>query len=126
MEGIFCRGCSPPAAPFKGSVDISEDGSEVTYSCEAGYSVRVGNWFGTSYVRRCMKHGEWEGYRTPICTSELYIFVFLIPLYGLSLLILHSFFPHPEFHYFIITSFLTSLFLISRAFLIGPEMLKCD
>ncbi|XP_043278473.1 sushi, von Willebrand factor type A, EGF and pentraxin domain-containing protein 1-like [Venturia canescens] len=69
LDAVFCRGCPTPAPPTSGYISLSEDGSEAGYWCETGHSVRVGNWFGSNYSRKCLKHGQWEGHREPICTK---------------------------------------------------------
>ncbi|XP_012529984.1 sushi, von Willebrand factor type A, EGF and pentraxin domain-containing protein 1 isoform X2 [Monomorium pharaonis] len=65
----FCHGCPLPVIPFKGNIKISEDLSEVTYYCDSGYIVRFSGEEYRSLTRKCLKHGQWEGYDTPICTK---------------------------------------------------------
>ena len=58
--------------PFKGNIKVSEDLSEITYYCDNGYVVRFGNTEYRSVRRKCLKHGQWEGYNTPICMSKFW------------------------------------------------------
>ncbi|XP_011871381.1 PREDICTED: sushi, von Willebrand factor type A, EGF and pentraxin domain-containing protein 1-like [Vollenhovia emeryi] len=69
LASPFCRGCPVPAVPFKGNIKLSEDLSEVTYYCDNGYLVRFGGEELRSLERKCLKHGQWEGHDTPICTK---------------------------------------------------------
>lgn len=57
-------------APFKGNIKVNEDLSEVTYHCDNGYIIRFGGEEYRSLDRKCLKHGQWEGYDTPICISK--------------------------------------------------------
>lgn len=54
---------------------MSEDLSEVTYYCDNGYVIRFGGEEHQSFGRRCLKHGQWEGYDTPVCTSKILDFI---------------------------------------------------
>ncbi|KAG5311324.1 SVEP1 protein, partial [Acromyrmex insinuator] len=67
LASPFCHGCPLPVVPFKGNVKVSEDLSEITYYCDNGYVIRFGNEEYRSVRRKCLKHGQWEGYNTPIC-----------------------------------------------------------
>lgn len=52
---------------------MSEDLSKVVYYCDSGYVIRLDGEEYRSFGRRCLKHGQWEGHNTPICTSKLQI-----------------------------------------------------
>ncbi|RLU26420.1 hypothetical protein DMN91_000214 [Ooceraea biroi] len=67
LGSLFCRGCPLPVVPFKGNINISEDFSEVTYYCDSGYAIRFNGEERQFLRRKCLKHGHWEGYDTPIC-----------------------------------------------------------
>ncbi|XP_018392761.1 PREDICTED: sushi, von Willebrand factor type A, EGF and pentraxin domain-containing protein 1-like [Cyphomyrmex costatus] len=67
LASSFCHGCPMPVVPFQGNIKVSEDLSEVTYYCDNGYVVRFGNEEYRSLRRKCLKHGQWEGYDIPIC-----------------------------------------------------------
>ncbi|XP_012216127.2 sushi, von Willebrand factor type A, EGF and pentraxin domain-containing protein 1 isoform X1 [Linepithema humile] len=67
LASPFCRGCPLPVVPFRGNINVSEDLSEVTYYCDNGYAIRFGGEEHWSFGRRCLKHGQWEGYDTPVC-----------------------------------------------------------
>ncbi|XP_011690241.1 PREDICTED: sushi, von Willebrand factor type A, EGF and pentraxin domain-containing protein 1-like [Wasmannia auropunctata] len=69
LASPFCRRCPLPVVPFKGNIKVSEDLSEVTYYCDSGYMVRFDGEEYRSLRRKCLKHGQWEGYDTPICTK---------------------------------------------------------
>ncbi|EFN77937.1 Sushi, von Willebrand factor type A, EGF and pentraxin domain-containing protein 1 [Harpegnathos saltator] len=69
LASPFCRGCPLPVVPFKGNFNVSEDLSEVTYYCDNGYVIRFGGKEYKSFKRKCLKHGQWEGYDTPTCTK---------------------------------------------------------
>ncbi|XP_071636943.1 sushi, von Willebrand factor type A, EGF and pentraxin domain-containing protein 1 [Temnothorax longispinosus] len=69
LASPFCRDCPLPVVPFKGNIKVSEDLSEVTYYCDNGYMIRFGGEEHRSLGRKCLKHGQWEGYDTPICTK---------------------------------------------------------
>ncbi|XP_032687514.1 sushi, von Willebrand factor type A, EGF and pentraxin domain-containing protein 1-like isoform X2 [Odontomachus brunneus] len=69
LPSPFCRGCPLPVVPFKGNFNVSEDLSEVTYYCDNGYMIRFSGKEYKSFRRKCLKHGQWEGYDTPICTK---------------------------------------------------------
>lgn len=69
LASPFCRGCPLPTVPFKGNINVSEDLSEVTYYCDSGYVIRFVGEEHRSLSRRCLKHGQWEGHDTPICTK---------------------------------------------------------
>ncbi|XP_015588785.1 sushi, von Willebrand factor type A, EGF and pentraxin domain-containing protein 1 [Cephus cinctus] len=68
VNSTFCRGCPSPVVPFRGNVNVNEDGSEVTYHCETGYLVLFGGAEQKSLTRKCLKQGQWNGYYTPNCT----------------------------------------------------------
>ncbi|KAM0734376.1 Sushi, von Willebrand factor type A, EGF and pentraxin domain-containing protein 1 [Formica fusca] len=69
LASPFCRGCPLPTVPFKGNINVSEDLSEVTYYCDSGYVIRFVGEEHRSLSRKCLKHGQWEGHDTPICTK---------------------------------------------------------
>ncbi|KAL6256847.1 hypothetical protein P5V15_011783 [Pogonomyrmex californicus] len=69
LASPFCRGCPLPVVPFKGNIKVSEDLSEITYTCDNGYIIRFNGEEYRSLGRKCLKHGQWEGYDTPICTK---------------------------------------------------------
>ncbi|XP_076634348.1 sushi, von Willebrand factor type A, EGF and pentraxin domain-containing protein 1 [Colletes latitarsis] len=70
VSSPFCHGCPLPVAPFKGSINVSEDSSEITYYCDTGYMVRFrGNEYPALKIK-CLKQGQWEGYYTPVCVRR--------------------------------------------------------
>lgn len=69
LASPFCRGCPLPVVPFKGNIKVNEDLSEVTYYCDNGYIIRFAGEEYRTLERKCLKHGQWEGYDTPICTK---------------------------------------------------------
>jgi len=70
LSSPFCRGCPLPVLPFKGNIKVNEDLSEITYYCDNGYVIRFDGEEHRSIRRKCLKHGQWEGYDTPTCTSK--------------------------------------------------------
>ncbi|EFN68310.1 Sushi, von Willebrand factor type A, EGF and pentraxin domain-containing protein 1 [Camponotus floridanus] len=68
LASPFCHGCPLPVVPFKSNINVSEDLSEVTYYCDNGYVIRFAGEEHRSLARKCLKHGQWEGHDTPICT----------------------------------------------------------
>lgn len=70
MDSTFCQGCPLPVAPFKGYLNITQDGLEVLYSCESGYEIRKNYEHMKSLKRKCLKHGHWEGFQVPNCVRK--------------------------------------------------------
>jgi hypothetical protein len=61
--------CVTPAAPFQGSVTVSNASSIAIYTCNPGFSLHWGNAEHTTIKRKCLKQGEWEG-PTPFCIRK--------------------------------------------------------
>ncbi|XP_076380505.1 sushi, von Willebrand factor type A, EGF and pentraxin domain-containing protein 1 isoform X1 [Megalopta genalis] len=70
LGSSFCRGCPLPVVPFKGSINVSEDLSEITYHCDLGYAVRFRGKEHRSLKMKCLKQGHWEGYYSPVCARK--------------------------------------------------------
>ncbi|XP_026669674.1 sushi, von Willebrand factor type A, EGF and pentraxin domain-containing protein 1-like [Ceratina calcarata] len=70
LNSPFCRGCPMPVVPFKGNINVSEDALSITYYCENGYVVRFHGKEYRSLKVKCLKHGQWEGYYTPVCARR--------------------------------------------------------
>ncbi|KOX71267.1 Sushi, von Willebrand factor type A, EGF and pentraxin domain-containing protein 1, partial [Melipona quadrifasciata] len=66
----FCRDCPLPVVPFRGNLNVSEDGSNITYYCDSGHVVRFRGREYQSLTLKCLKQGQWEGYYTPVCTRR--------------------------------------------------------
>ncbi|XP_017761718.1 PREDICTED: sushi, von Willebrand factor type A, EGF and pentraxin domain-containing protein 1-like [Eufriesea mexicana] len=102
LSTSFCRGCPLPVIPFKGNINISEDASNITYYCDDGYVVRFRNKEYRSLKVKCLKHGQWEGYYTPICTRRKCGFPGYFPrgrIHG------RSYLYGDEVHYFCLTGY---------------------
>ncbi|KAL0114992.1 hypothetical protein PUN28_010511 [Cardiocondyla obscurior] len=69
LTSPFCRGCPLPVVPFKGNIKMNGDLSEITYYCDSGYVIRFDSEEHRSLRKKCLKHGQWEGYDTPVCTK---------------------------------------------------------
>lgn len=69
LESPFCRGCKIPDNPSNGFVNITDDKSELIYSCDSGYVIQLENNQQTILRRKCLKQGHWEGQHEPNCTK---------------------------------------------------------